>query len=205
MRRTLAIGDIHGMIEKLEELLEKIRITKDDTIILLGDYIDRGARSRSVIEKIMELQASGYDLVPLKGNHEEMLLKALAHRNSFEEAFWLENGGRATLASYGMGIPKKHIDFIKNLPLYHETASHFFVHAGVLPGFPPSESDEEVMLWIRGEFVHSSYDWGKKIVFGHTPFAAPALSHNKIGIDTGCVYGGKLTCLILPEETFISV
>lgn len=207
--RTYAIGDIHGMIHKLERLLDTIQPTKDDVLIFMGDYIDRGPDSKAVVNRVLGLIADGYGVRPLKGNHEEMMLDYLAGRE--DGAMWFYNGGRATLRSYRttgdrVVFPIEHFNFLNNLLLFHETESHFFVHAGVLPNRSLDNPDKDACLWIREPFLSSSHDWGKKIVFGHTPQRDGPLIHpNKIGIDTGAVFGGTLTCLCLPEETFVSV
>ncbi len=206
MSRTFVIGDIHGMIDPFNELLERIGLTTSDTLILLGDYVDRGPHSRLVVERVLDLIKTGHHVIALKGNHEEMLLQAVERGSPEDRLLWLGNGGRQTLKSYPDGrIPGEHLAFFRSLRLWHEMDGYFFVHAGVEPELPPSAASPEAMLWIRREFVFSTFDWGKKIVFGHTPFREPFVGSNKIGIDTGCVYGGSLTSLELPGETWISV
>jgi len=206
--KTYVIGDIHGMIHKLEKLLDILQPTHDDTLLFIGDYIDRGPDPKAVIDLLLRLIADGYRVLPLKGNHEEMLLDYLAGRE--DGVMWLYNGGRATLRSYATDqgrvvFPREHLDFLGDLLLFHETESHFFVHAGLLPNRDLENPDRNACLWIREPFLSSTYDWGKKIVFGHTPQRDGPLVHpNKIGIDTGAVFGGKLTCLCLPDETFVS-
>ena len=90
--------------------------------------------------------------------------------------------------------PADHLEFFRQLPVWYETAGFLFAHAGLRPGLPPTEQRPEDLLWIRGEFLDSDYDWGKPVVFGHTPWPVPLLTPTRIGLDTGCVYGGKLTC-----------
>ncbi|MDD5711452.1 MAG: metallophosphoesterase, partial [Smithellaceae bacterium] len=145
-------------------------------------------------------------LVCLRGNHEQMLLNYYERHE--DEQMYLLNGGRRTLESYGIwegrdsenGIPATHMDFFHGLPYHYETDDYIFVHAGLRPGIPLEKQDAEDLIWIRYEFIRSSYDFGKVVVFGHTPLYDPLVEDNKIGIDTGAVYGGKLTCLVLPEK-----
>lgn len=221
MSRILAISDIHGCYDELIQLLNKVKYNpQKDKLILLGDYIDRGKDSRKVIELVMDLVNNG--AVALKGNHEDMLIKALDDIGYCQ--LWLQNGGKKTLRSYhisgGYGsipwyeqpnkIPRQHIEFIKNLPTWHETEDYIFVHAG-LPSYAncPEESNDYDLMWIRNEWFARNWN-GKVVVFGHTPtFTIEGhervdiwLGNRKVCIDTGCVfkkYGGKLSCLQLPS------
>jgi serine/threonine protein phosphatase 1 len=102
-------------------------------------------------------------------------------------------------------IPPSHTSFFQDLRLYHETDSYIFVHAGLAPGVPLDKQQEKDLLWIREPFIRSDYSFGKKVIFGHTPFKQPLITENKIGIDTGAVYGNTLTCVELPAEKFYSV
>ncbi len=209
-RRLVAIGDIHGCLDKLEELLQRIPVNwEQDTVIFLGDYIDRGPDSKGVLDLLISLkEIYGENIVFLKGNHEAMLQDYL---KGYDMSFFLVNGGRSTLLSYGvdpesyerLDLPLEHQRFLEQLLLFYETEDYFFVHAGVRPGVPLENQLPEDMLWIRGPFIESKYDWGKRIIFGHTVFSLPRVEENKIGIDTGAVYGGRLTALILPEVDFV--
>ena len=208
-----AIGDIHGSLESLERLMEKINPDLSrDRLVFVGDYIDRGPRSRGVVDYIIRLR----HLVPpgqitcLKGNHEAMFLDFL--RGGPAEMFIL-NGGIATLEEYwgddwvdrdreNLALPPDHAQFYQDLELYYETPDYIFVHGGLKPGVPLAEQVEEDLLWIRGEFITSPEDFGRRVIFGHTPFKQPLLMPNKIGIDTGAVYGNFLTALKLPEQEF---
>jgi serine/threonine protein phosphatase 1 len=133
---------------------------------------------------------------------------------------YIYNGGDATIASYsdhGFDItpythytdrefPKTHLEFFASLKLYHEDEKYIFVHAGFLPNCSSfKKQSQDILLWIREPFISSKQDFGKKIVFGHSPFHEPLNMENKIGVDTGVAYGGKLTCVILPDEKFVSV
>ena len=136
-----------------------------------------------------------------------MLIRYL---EGLDEDIYLENGGIATLHSYGIRlsdepekrkakIPREHREFFESLLPYYETRNHIFVHAGLKPGLPLRQQTMSDLLWIRHEFVEAEDDFGKMVVFGHTPLSYPLIMPNKIGIDTGAIYGGKLTCVELPS------
>ncbi|WP_432821846.1 metallophosphoesterase family protein [Trichloromonas sp.] len=200
--RLLAVGDIHGCRDLLVDLLAKVRPQPADRLIFLGDYIDRGPDARGVIDELLTFRLSHPRSIFLKGNHEAMFLDFLAGRNLL---LFLRNGGDATLSSYPqegkIRIPQEHLDFLRNLDLHHETEDFIFVHAGLRPGLPLADQQERDLLWIRSEFLDSDYDWGKTLVFGHTPFAAPLLTANRIGLDTGAVYGRTLSCCDVRSRT----
>lgn len=193
--RLLAVGDIHGCRDQLVALLAKVRPQPSDQLIFLGDYIDRGPHSKQVVDYLLDLSCRLPHCIFLKGNHEAMLEEYLV---GGEKVRFLRNGGDATLTSYaaarGEGIPPAHREFFNQLRLHHETDRFIFVHAGMRPGVPLAGQRELDLLWIREDFLGSSYDWGKTVVFGHTPQPTPLLSPNRIGLDTGAVYGGRLTC-----------
>jgi len=176
------------------------------TEVFLGDYVDRGPDSQGVIELLLDLKKEHADrLIFLKGNHEWMFTQFLKGN---EHDFFLQNGGRETLESYSVekgviDIPQSHLDFLDHLELYFETDDYIFVHAGLRSNISITEQSPEDLIWIRSHFLKSSYDWGKRVIFGHTPFPLPLIEANKVGIDTGAVYGGRLTCLVLPDFEFI--
>ncbi len=210
MSKTFAIGDIHGTFDRLQNLMQKIPIDYDnDTLVFIGDYIDRGPGSVEVVDYLLDLKSRVPGTIVLKGNHEDMLQKYLDGTDRFT---YLLNGGQKTLDSYlsknaqpdSFPIPADHMDFFKSLRLYYETASHIFVHAGLRPKVPLASQDTEDMLWIRDKFIYSKYNFGKPVVFGHTPLEKPLVESNKIGIDTGAVYGNALTCVQLPDMQFFS-
>jgi len=208
MCRTFAIGDIHGCFQKLKGLMDRLDVNYDrDTLIFLGDYIDRGPDSFQVVEYLIHLKSRARHALFLKGNHEEMLGDYLA---GLDRSLYLTNGGKAFFESYerqsgGRGeqaIPQTHLDFFSDLELIHSIDEYIFVHAGLRPEVDMADQQIEDMLWIREPFIHSPYSFGKQIVFGHTPFTRPLVMANKIGIDTGAVYGNCLTCLELPQRRF---
>lgn len=206
-----AIGDIHGCARELNLLLKQIAPKPNDTVVFLGDYIDRGPDSKSVIDLILALKKKT-NVVALKGNHEQLFLDFLESPESPGAGLFILNGGGATLASYaGPGgsfeIPEEHIDFFYSLKTSFETSTHFFVHAGV-PLKPLSEldaDDEMKLLWIRQPFLSSDFEWEKIIVHGHTPVATVENRSNRVNLDTGCVYKGSLSAIELPTERVISV
>jgi serine/threonine protein phosphatase 1 len=206
--KLFAIGDIHGCFQKLKSLMDQIPFQKDrDTIVFLGDYIDRGPDSFNVVSYLINLKNKCKNAVFLKGNHEDMLDGFIAGTN---RNLFLANGGEQTLRSYfkrqnllsSSPIPSDHLDFFRSLLPYYETEQFIFVHAGLKEGIDLQHQDTQDLFWIRNQFLYSDYDFGKKIVFGHTPFTEPYIRHNKIGIDTGAVYGNKLTCVELTQMVF---
>lgn len=210
MNRIFAIGDIHGCYDRLLRLLDRINIRwAQDRLVFLGDYIDRGACSYEVIDFLIKLKKQHPGSVFLKGNHEAMLLDFLSGKRTLR---FMDNGGRETLESYykhvpGAGlstIPKEHLDFINSLVLCHETEDYIFVHAGLRPGISMEMQTEEDLLWLREPFISTDTGLGKRVIFGHTPFPEPLIQLDKIGIDTGAVYGNALTCVRLPDLTFFN-
>lgn len=196
------IGDIHGCLRPLQRLLGKIEPQPGDEMVFIGDYIDRGPQSREVVEFLLGLP---YHCVFLLGNHEKMLLDFLA---GDDHGLFLANGGVATLQSYGgaaSNIPPAHIRFFHSLRPMYEASGHLFVHAGIRPMVPLDKQKVDDLVWIRQEFFQFVGRFPKPVVFGHTPLRQVLLLPDRIGIDTGCVYGGKLTCLKLPERNIIQV
>lgn len=208
MAKTFVIGDIHGCHQALLELWRKISPLAADTIVFLGDYIDRGPDSRQVIDEILAIRKRLPRVITLMGNHEQMLLDFLEGK---KETPFLEVGGAETLASYGItpggsnrpGLPPAHLAFFRGLITFWQNQEAIYVHAGLMPGQPLALQPKSWLLWARDEFLASDYDFGKPVVYGHTPFPQPRLDQHRIGIDTGAVYGGHLTCLILPDLEFV--
>lgn len=233
MPRTFAIGDIHGDAHRLSQLLEQVNAHAEegDTLVFIGDYVDRGSDSREVVEMVLQTREEwAGTVVCLRGNHEDMLLATLGEpaAREYDEGVWEYNGGDETKLSYTSHygapwpecLPEAHRTFFRELQLWYEDEHGIYVHAGLEPGLPPEEVDAETMVWIRDEFILSEHDWGKPVVFGHTPQFEPADGlqsiaeietwrpldwPEKIGIDTGVCYGGQLSAVILPERTFLTV
>ncbi len=214
MNRIFAIGDIHGCLEKLEDLVEVIAANpKKDKLIFIGDYIDRGSFSREVVEYVIGLKSKFKNVIFLLGNHEQMFLNYL---EGVDEETYLYNGGKYTLSDYGIKssdspsekkgkIPEMHFIFLQSLLPYYQTNDYIFVHAGLIPGVPLKKQATQDLLWVRHQFIDSDHDFGKRVIFGHTPLSRPLIMENKIGIDTGAVYGGKLTCVELPTLNIYQV
>jgi len=226
-----AVGDIHGRADLLQQLLDQISADVEATrntqtvLAFLGDYIDRGPQSRGVIETLMQLKKTGEDrVIALKGNHEEALLGFLADPQTGPG--WAEHGGRETLLSYGVALPKhrtdadgwartrddfakalpaEHLSFLRNLSLCESLGDYVFVHAGVRPGVPLHEQEERDLLWIREEFLQGDRAMDKMVVHGHTPVEQPSIGAGRIGIDTGAYATGVLTALKLrgEEQSFL--
>ncbi len=205
--KTFIIGDLHGCRDMLEEMLSIIpRDPERDHLIFIGDYIDRGEDSKGVIDILIKLMDSSPNVQCIMGNHESLFLEYIYGRN--ENAF-LINGGIATLNSYRVNgkiyIPPEHVSFIESLKTLVELDEYYIVHAGLMPGIDIGRQSIKDKLWIREDFIFSEYDFGKKVIFGHTPFPSPYVTDNKIGLDTGAVFGNKLTCIELPDEKFYHV
>lgn len=218
-----AVGDIHGRHDLLEAALrhivedaEKASADLRKQIVFLGDYVDRGPRSRDVVERLSGPPPAGLSWTPLKGNHEDFLLRFLDDPSLLD--LWVANGAKATLRSYDSGIgrllaggasegrvrdafaqalPAAHRDFLASLPLTHGAGDYFFVHAGVRPGVALEDQDPKDLIWIRQPFLLSHECFGKIVVHGHTPVGQAEIRDNRIGIDTGAFSSGRLTVLRL--------
>jgi len=215
--RLFVVGDIHGCAHELETLLGGLPLARHDTLAFVGDYIDRGPDSRAVIDLLLPLRARGdVTTVFLKGNHEDMCLAYLGRRGRWGEA-WCPNGGAATLRSYDVDpalvgeraaarLPPAHLAFLEGLKTSFRADAYIVVHAGIRPSRPWAEQDEEDLLWIREEFIGMPHPLSETIVFGHTPHRRVLVDlPYKIGIDTGCVYGGALTSVELPAGQLYQV
>jgi serine/threonine protein phosphatase 1 len=204
--RTIAIGDIHGCLAALAALIDAIEPGPEDTLITLGDYIDRGPHSRAVLDRLIVL-AGRCRLVPLLGNHEEAMLDALGDITALRR--WLTLGGADTLRSYGWvpggrrrtladWIPRPHREFVASCRAYHETRSHLFVHAGYVPELPLNEQPGEALRWrVTDAATAAPHHSGKVAVVGHTPQLSGEILDLGflVCIDTNCVRGGWLTAL----------
>lgn len=196
--RVLAIGDIHGCFKALVTLEKTVRFDEGDVLVTVGDYVDRGRDSMSVLDWLIDRKASG-GLIPLMGNHELMMLAALrseAHRDE-----WLSVGGDTTLRSYGRNksladIPDDHWRFLKHCRPYYETQTHFFVHANASPDMPLEDQPDFMLYWehFRDPVPRES---GRVRVCGHTPQRSgyPLSVGHAVCIDTWAHGRGWLTCL----------
>lgn len=201
--RHLAIGDIHGCYRALKALCEFIELRESDTLITLGDYPNRGPHTEAVFNLLLELQRD-YNLRPLRGNHDIMMLAARDNEEGFKT--WMEVGGDKALQSYAcfMGqpgslalVPDSHWNFLEHdlLP-YFETDSHFFVHANAYPDIPLAEQPDYMLYWERYDNP-ARHESGKIMVCGHTSQKSglPIANANAVCIDTWAYGDGWLTCL----------
>lgn len=219
-----AIGDVHGYLDLLRGVEAHIRedmaarTAGRRVVVYLGDYVDRGPASCGVIEHLLRSPLSDCEPVHLSGNHEQWLLRFLDDPSVGPA--WLRNGGRETLASYGVSVPYQvdaegmaavqraftqalpasHRKFLEDMPLCHQEGDYFFAHAGVRPGVPLDEQSPQDLVWIREEFLYSTADFGAVVVHGHTPTHTPEEHPNRVGIDTGAFMSGILTGLVLDGE-----
>jgi serine/threonine protein phosphatase 1 len=198
--RTIAIGDIHGCLDPFQQLLAALKITADDTLVILGDVTDRGPESRGVIERLLELR-NECRLICITGNHEEMLLAAIDGAIPLQE--WLQHGGAETLDSYGKGsapsrLPREHIDFLRSWGDYHETPSHFYAHGNYLARKPLDQQPWHEMRWesLRN-FLPRMHCSGKTAILGHTSNKQGEILNlgYLVCIDTYAHGGGWLTAL----------
>lgn len=221
--RVYAIGDIHGRADLFEALIAAIErddragTPADTTVILLGDLIDRGADSAGVLAAARAWQQRRKVRI-LTGNHEEMFLECF-HNTELMRHF-LRFGGRETVLSYPvdraaftaadlaeaqdlmqLSVPEADLDFIRGFEDRIVIGDYLFVHAGIRPGVAIEEQDSRDLRWIRGAFTDSRVDHGLLVVHGHTIFEQPDVRPNRIGIDTGAYYSGRLTALRLEGET----
>lgn len=199
MRRTIAIGDIHGCSIAFETLINAIDPQTDDMIVPLGDYVDRGIDSKGVLDQLIKLSDRCH-LVPILGNHDQMMMHAKDGRSDFQ--FWLNCGGDAALDSYGSTgqldlIPSAHIRFLKSCHSYFETDTHIFLHANYKPDVPLEKQDDQTIRWLslRDYVPPTMHCSGKIAVVGHTPQAEIFDMEYLICIDTGVCDGGWLTAI----------
>ena len=226
-RRVYAIGDIHGRADLLDEL--RRRIVADakkatpgtqPVVVYLGDYVDRGMNSREVVDMLLHKPLEGFESVHLMGNHEAILLQFLVDTSIAPT--WFNNGGNLALFSYGVHIPpgerdeqrlrqaqqdflkalpEDHLEFLRSLKTSHVEGDYVFVHAGIRPNVPLEKQHPRDLIWIRGEFLNSMVQHPKIVVHGHSTEMDVQQLPNRIGIDTGAYYSGRLTALVLDGET----
>lgn len=228
--KTWAIGDLHGCYRELmalyKQLLEAGLQPEKEVVVFMGDYCDRGPDSKKVVRQLMKWQKQYPHWIFLYGNHEDILRNWVKGGQDYQEdAQWscyLANGGKETLKSYGISepikslFPKKDLDFLLHRTrMIYETDKYVFVHAGLVPELPISEHIKEeiyikAMLWGRETFIDNDWNWGKKVIFGHTAayqprwgkLGDPIVMKNKIGIDGAvCPPGNRnLIAIELPKE-----
>ena len=221
--RIYAVGDVHGRADLLSALLERVDAHLDafpisqPIQVFLGDYVDRGPQSREVLDLLIERHRH-HNLFCLKGNHEDCAARFLDDPSVLPN--WRRMGGINTLLSYGVSaatgdsprkqreaavafrqaLPDSHRQFLQSLALSFTCGDFFFVHAGVRPGVPLGQQQEQDLLWIRQDFLLHQDDFGKVVVHGHTPTLEPDVRPNRINIDTGAYATGRLTCLVLEDN-----
>jgi serine/threonine protein phosphatase 1 len=226
--RIYVVGDIHGRLDLLDQLLARIsadialRPIERSVYVFLGDYIDRGSWSRETIDRLIEHGGTS-ESVFLKGNHEQIALQCLSDRGLIDQ--WLRLGGMQTLVSYGVpaeilasakqiaelqsafhsALPQAHFRFFRDLQNSFTLGDFFFAHAGAKPNVELTRQKESDLLWIRGEFLASDCDFGKIVVHGHTPGGEVEVRPNRINIDTGAFATGRLTCLVIEGEALSTI
>lgn len=195
--RTFIIGDIHGCAKTFRKMVEEeIQLKKEDSLYLLGDYIDRGPDSKGVIDFILELRDAGMQVFTLRGNHEQLLIESV--NSPGVERMWLRNGGDKTLNSFGLEsvkeIPAKYGHFFLNTLFYYETDDFLLVHAGLNCEAEDPLQDKMSMMWSRNFRDENNYLRGKILIHGHTPIPCDLLLAQKfespLNLDGGCVYRG---------------
>lgn len=218
--RVYVIGDIHGCLEELSLLVEWLyqteKITLQDQLIFIGDYINKGSASREVVDLLLQIQRDFPHSIFIKGNHEEMLLSYFGFSDSAKSMF-LKNGGDLTLASYSVNLqacleeqlssfPISHIEFYRSLYDLVVSDRHIFVHAGLSPLRDINKQVSSEIYWIRQEFISNIHNFNRVVVFGHTPLKDVLFDlPYKIGIDTGLVYGNMLSCIELSQGRLLQI
>lgn len=211
--RIFAVGDIHGCHEKLKLLIGRLPLDPaKDFLIFLGDYINRGEESRQVIEFLLDLEQKVRNTVFLLGNHEHSVLVYADSGNPDDLRALRPLNVETTLASYGNSsmrdmrnldfMPAAHKVFLRRLKRCHRLGKYLFIHAGIIPGEDLQACSLDRLLNVRDPFLSCPDPADEIVVFGHTPFTTPLVTCNKIGIDTGAVYGNLLTAVELPQLRF---
>jgi serine/threonine protein phosphatase 1 len=221
--RLYVVGDIHGRSDLLDRLTAEIvrdlaaHPVASSLTVTLGDYVDRGADSRGVLDRLIR-NPFPTPLISLKGNHEALMAALL--EDPALASHWRRLGGLETLHSYGVPVaslmigkgyeqasvdlravmPPTHLAFLTSLRTSMTVGRYFLCHAGVRPGVPLERQAEQDLLWIRDEFLSSRADFGKIVVHGHTPVETPEVLPNRINVDTGAYMTGRLTCAVLEGE-----
>ncbi len=216
-QRVYAIGDIHGCDRELGHLHRAIaadiarRPVRAAVVVHLGDYLDGGPDSAGVLGRLTRPDpVPGARVVNLMGDHDLLVLQALDGDRA-AGTDWLHSGGAATLASFGVAaepregwaaaLPPVLPDFLRGLAPMHRAGGYLFCHAGIRPGVAADRQTRDDLLGIRQPFLSSEQDFGVVVVHGHTPASAPAVRSNRIGLDTGAGFGGRLTCAVLETDS----
>ncbi|MDE0213233.1 MAG: metallophosphoesterase family protein [Deltaproteobacteria bacterium] len=221
--KCYVIGDVHGCVDELSALVASLPLERDDTLVFLGDYIDRGPDSKGVVDHLTEFRRQGEQkTVFLRGNHEDMMLSYMDLSGRHGDAFLL-NGGLATLASYGVrapagsptaedgrrllaALPPEHVEFFMRLEPWYFVDGFLCVHAGINPRRTWDEQVGEELIWIRHEFIMNPHPLSHTVLFGHTPMQEVFFDlPYKIGLDTGLVYGNALSCLEITGRTLYQI
>ncbi|MBU8542215.1 MULTISPECIES: metallophosphoesterase family protein [Roseomonadaceae] len=216
--RIYAIGDVHGCdlaLAALHDLVSADLVARPVTralLLHLGDYVDRGPDSAGVLGRLAR-PLPGLETLNLRGNHDQMMLDALAPgATEAQVSLWLLNGGVATLESYGAAprdraswqrIPDADLELLRGCPTCFEAGGYVFAHAGIRPGTPIATQDPADLMWIREPFLSWRGSLPAVVVHGHTPAAAPEVRPHRIGLDTGAVFGGPLTCGVLEADRIV--
>lgn len=197
MNRTLVIGDIHGCINTFRKLLYNVlHIDKDDRIVLLGDLIDRGPDSKSVVDEVIKLTEENYNIISIRGNHEQMLIDTSIIKDNF--TLWKRNGGAKTIESFKIThineLSKEYLEFFKSMPSFVELENYILVHAGLNFEIDNPLEDKTSMMWVRNNSIEKEKINGKRLIVGHTPQSIDdiiiGLKTDIIKLDGGCVYYG---------------
>jgi len=221
--RVYAIGDVHGRLDLLQEMHRRIQAENDKTppfdwvIVHLGDYVDRGPDSKGVLDLLVNAQKKTHRMLAIAGNHDIGFLEFLA--TGAPNGIFAYNGGRQTALSYGVSIdfsdlrsiavgreallraiPSTHVEFLRGLKLSMVFGDFFFCHAGIRPGIDLDKQDSEDLVWIRQQFLDEPRLYSKVIIHGHTPVTDVEIRPNRINLDTGAVFSGRLSALAIDAE-----
>ncbi|CUH64649.1 Bis(5'-nucleosyl)-tetraphosphatase PrpE [asymmetrical] [Thalassovita gelatinovora] len=216
-----AVGDIHGYLDQLDWAIDLIEKDggEDAQVVFLGDLVDRGPDSRSVIDRLMAGIEAGRNWAVLRGNHDEMFRNFLEsgtveHHRMRPGMSWPNErvGGLATLGSYGVEdlqrspeilwkdslerVPHRHLEFLKSLPFSREMGDYLFVHAGIRPELPLDRQDPQDLIWIRNEFLDYTDPHPWLVVHGHTHRPTAEHHGNRINLDSGAGYGQPITAAV---------